>query len=150
MTKTKTTSRASGEADKNKQVQVAALCYRETGKDEKDVLLITSRETKRWIIPKGWPIDGLKNSEAALQEAWEEAGVKKALVAKKPLGHFDYPKRLANGKTAEIETEVFLARVERMSESYPEDDERTRKWVSPCEAANLVQEPGLKSLLLAL
>ncbi|MEX0279748.1 MAG: NUDIX hydrolase [Arenibacterium sp.] len=133
-----------------KQVQVAALCYRETSDNTKDVLLITSRETKRWIIPKGWPIDGLENAEAALQEAWEEAGVRKASVKKHPLGHFDYPKRLACGDTAEIEAEVYLARVERLSENYPEDDERSRKWVSPSEAANLVQEPGLKSLLRKL
>ncbi|MEX0340148.1 MAG: NUDIX hydrolase [Arenibacterium sp.] len=131
-------------------MQVAALCYRDTDDNGKDILLITSRETKRWIIPKGWPIDGLNNAEAALQEAWEEAGVKEAHITKKPMGHFDYPKRLSCGTTTEIETEVFLARVKHLSDNYPEDDERVRKWVSPDEAANLVQEPGLKSILRAL
>ena len=60
-----------------KRVQVAALCFRETDTG-KDVLLITSRGTGRWIVPKGWPIDGMGGSEAALREAWEEAGVREA------------------------------------------------------------------------
>jgi 8-oxo-dGTP pyrophosphatase MutT (NUDIX family) len=90
---------------------------------------------------------GKDNSEAALQEAWEEAGVKQARVKKEPLGHFDYLKRLDCGDTADIETEVFLTRVEQLEDSYPEKDERTRKWVSPEEASNMVQEPGLKRIL---
>lgn len=138
-------SRRLREADRKKS-QVAALCYRKTS-DGKDVLLITSRDTQRWIIPKGWPIRGLDNCEAALQEAWEEAGVKKARVKKKPLGQFDYLKRLDDGATEDIETEVFLTRVERLANSYPEQDERRRKWVSSEEASNMVQEPGLKSIL---
>jgi hypothetical protein len=58
-----------------KRLQVAALCYKQANDtDDKEILLVTSRDTGRWIIPKGWPIDGKNASEAALQEAWEEAG----------------------------------------------------------------------------
>ena len=66
-----------------KRLQVAALCYRRDG-DSKEVLLVTSRGTGRWILPKGWPIDGLDAGEAALQEAWEEAGVRKGALIEDP------------------------------------------------------------------
>ena len=55
------------------RVQVAAICFQGTGADRK-VLLITSRDTKRWILPKGWPIDGLEANAAAAQEAWGRSG----------------------------------------------------------------------------
>ena len=54
--------------------QFAALCYR-VHKDETQILLITSRERGRWIIPKGWPVEGATPAEAATAEAFEEAGV---------------------------------------------------------------------------
>ncbi|MEN9850080.1 MAG: hypothetical protein RL128_243, partial [Pseudomonadota bacterium] len=56
------------------RTQYGALCWRmHRGKVE--VLLITSRDTGRWVIPKGWPIDGLAPAQTAAREAWEEAGV---------------------------------------------------------------------------
>ena len=76
-----------------RRVQFAALCTRvHDGQDQ--VLLITSRDTKRWIIPKGWPIDGLSGTETALQEAWEEAGVRADAVYDEPVGQFTYDKIL--------------------------------------------------------
>ena len=84
-----------------KRLQVAALCYRETPKG-KQVLLITSRDTGRWIVPKGWPVDGLDGAEAALQEAWEEAGVSKADIESAPMGYYDYNKRLDHGLTTPV------------------------------------------------
>ncbi|HBR36028.1 MAG TPA: NUDIX hydrolase, partial [Sulfitobacter pontiacus] len=74
-----------------KRIQVAALCYRETP-EGKEVLMITSRDTGRWIVPKGWPIDGLDGAGAALREAWEEAGVSKADIESEPIGYYDYDK----------------------------------------------------------
>jgi 8-oxo-dGTP pyrophosphatase MutT (NUDIX family) len=71
--------------------QVAALCYRENAQG-KQVLLITSRATKRWIVPKGWPIEGLDGPASALQEAWEEAGVRKADILPEPVGTYSYDK----------------------------------------------------------
>ena len=127
-------------------LQVAALCYREDG-PRKKVLLITSRDTGRWIVPKGWPIDGLDAPDAALQEAWEEAGVKKAVIDRKPIGSFDYDKRLDTGVPVPVEAHVFAVEVEKLKDDYPEADERSRKWVAPEKAAEMVDEPGLQALL---
>ncbi|SLN21809.1 Diadenosine hexaphosphate hydrolase [Roseovarius litorisediminis] len=129
-----------------RQLQVAAICYRENnGKTE--VLLITSRGTGRWIVPKGWPIDGLNAPEAALQEAWEEAGVKASVNAAVPVGSFDYEKWVEDGYETPIKAQVFKVRIDDLADTYPEMDERTREWFSPAEAANLVQEPGLQDIL---
>lgn len=132
-----------------KRVQVAALCYRQ-GQTGKDVLLITSRDTGRWIVPKGWPIDGLDGPQSALQEAWEEAGVKDAEIDPNAAGLFDYVKGLNSGGEAIVETTVFLTRVIDLASDYPEAKERSRKWVAPEEAANMVDEPGLKEILRSL
>lgn len=126
--------------------QVAALCYRETQAGKK-VLLITSRGTGRWIVPKGWPIKGLEDPEAALQEAWEEAGVKRAEVETDPIGHYDYEKWHSDRDATPITTQVYLAEVETLSEKYPEDHQRERQWFSQDEAASRVQEPELKEIL---
>ena len=67
--------------------QVAALPVRRKGDGDIEVLLITSRKTNRWIIPKGWPMKGKKRHEAAAQEALEEAGIS-GHVHKKPLGSY--------------------------------------------------------------
>lgn len=128
------------------RIQMAALCYR-TEKSGKEVLLVTSRDTGRWIIPKGWPIAGKTSSETALQEAWEEAGVKEGQAAPKALGHYTYNKRFNAGWSASVKTMVFPVAVTKLSKAFPEAKQRTRKWVSPLQAANLVQEPELKKLL---
>lgn len=129
-----------------KRVQVAALCTRDNGSDE-DVLLITSRDTGRWIIPKGWPIDGLDGAETAMQEAWEEAGVSKADAEKEPVGHFTYDKVLKDGSSEPVVTSVYRLRVSELSDKYPEADQRERCWVSPKTAANRVAEPELRKIL---
>jgi len=132
-----------------KRVQVAALCYRET-EEGKVVLLITSRDTGRWIVPKGWPIDGLDGPGAALQEAWEEAGVQKADIESDPVGLYEYDKGLGEGMTVPVEARVYLTRVRDLSEEYPDSELRKRAWFSPQEAANLVDEPDLKAILRRL
>lgn len=129
-----------------KRLQVAALCYRGAGND-KQVLLITSRDTGRWIIPKGWPIRGLNAPEAALQEAWEEAGVTDSEAEDSPIGAYRYHKRQDSGLPVPVETLVFPVEVEALKDAFPEASERTRRWVSPEEAANLVNEPELKTIL---
>ena len=128
------------------RVQVAAICYQGSG-DARKVLLITSRDTKRWIVPKGWPIDGLDASAAAAQEAWEEAGVKPANVASEPLGEFDYDKLMDGGGIVSCSTQVFAIEVDHLEDDFPEASERTRKWVAPKEAATLVDEEGLQEIL---
>jgi 8-oxo-dGTP pyrophosphatase MutT (NUDIX family) len=130
-------------------VQVAALCYRETA-DGVRVLMVTSRGSGRWILPKGWPIRGKDGSQSAQQEAWEEAGVRQADLESEPLGRYVYTKRLDNGTTAQVETYVYRMEVEDLASDYPECDSRDRRWICPQEAANLVSEPELRELLLSL
>ena len=130
------------------RVQVAAVCYQGSGADRK-VLMITSRDTKRWILPKGWPIDGLDASSAAAQEAWEEAGVKPANIRPEPVGSYDYLKRLDGGATVSCATQVFAIEVKRLEDDFPEVAQRERKWVRPVDAAEMVDEPGLKDILKA-
>jgi 8-oxo-dGTP pyrophosphatase MutT (NUDIX family) len=132
-----------------KRAQVAAVCYRQTT-DGKEVLLITSRDTGRWIVPKGWPIDGLDGAGAARVEAWEEAGVKHADMTSEPIGFYDYDKGMRGGETVPVEASVYLAEVTDLSADYPEAGQRTRKWFAPTEAADLVAEPELKAILRAL
>ncbi|MEX0281919.1 MAG: NUDIX hydrolase [Arenibacterium sp.] len=79
-----------------KRLQVAALCHRGEG-GKREYLLITSRDTRRWIIPKGWPVRGLDSHEAALKEAWEEAGVKTGNANRRPEGSYTYQKRQETG-----------------------------------------------------
>lgn len=133
-------------SDRSDRVQVAALCVRDT-KDGLQVLLITSRDTGRWIVPKGWPVEGKNGPQSALQEAWEEAGVSKADISATPLGGYRYAKALSDGRTVPLDVVVYLAQVRNLKSSYPEADERNRKWVSPEEAAELVSEPDLKAIL---
>ncbi|EEB84735.1 NUDIX hydrolase [Roseobacter sp. GAI101] len=132
-----------------KMVQVAALCYRETDCG-KEVLLVTSRDTGRWIVPKGWPIDGMNGAQAALQEAWEEAGVSKADIEADPIGFYDYDKGLNDGLSTPVVAQVYLTRVRHIKDAYPEVGQRKRRWFTPQEAARLVAEPDLREILLGL
>lgn len=132
-----------------KRFQVAALCYRDTP-EGKRVLLITSRDTGRWIVPKGWPIDGLDAAGAALQEAWEEAGVREADIESAPVGIYAYDKGVGEGLTVPVEAQVYLTKVRNLEEEYPEAGQRQRAWFAPAEAAKLVQEPELQDILRAL
>lgn len=131
-----------------KMLQMAALCHRGEG-DRKEYLLVTSRDTARWIIPKGWPIRGLNSCETALREAWEEAGVKNSSAAQDPIGTYTYQKRRANGFAVPVETLVYSVAVTEIAEDFPEAHERTRKWVNAETAAKLVNETELKSIFRA-
>lgn len=128
-----------------KRLQMAALCYRGKGED-KEFLLVTSRDTGRWIIPKGWPIRGLSSHETALREAWEEAGVANSKASHQPVGTYTYEKRRDNGMKIPVETLVYSVPVKELVDEFPEVDERTRKWVRAADAAEMVQEPELKAI----
>ena len=130
--------------------QVAALCYREDDEGDTKVLLVTSRTNKRWILPKGWPIDGMNDSEAAMQEAWEEAGVKKATAEPEAFASFRTKKVLDGGLPAPVEMKVFKVAVAKTKSDYPEAAERKRKWVTPEKAAQMVDEPALQTILRTL
>jgi 8-oxo-dGTP pyrophosphatase MutT (NUDIX family) len=128
-----------------KKLQVAALCHRGEAAD-REYLLITSRETGRWIIPKGWPIRGLKSNETALQEAWEEAGVRNSRASTAPVGRYTYNKRRNSGLEVPVETLVYSVAVKDLAKKFPEAHERTLKWVKASDAANMVNEPELRNI----
>lgn len=129
--------------------QTAALCVRK--KDgEPQVLLITSRGTGRWIIPKGWLMRGKTAGEAALIEAWEEAGVKSSGQIQDPIGSYAYKKIKDDGSSLDVEVLVFLFPVKKLSDDFPEAGQRKRKWFRPDDAAELVDEPELQSILRSL
>lgn len=129
------------------RVQYGALPYRLDDDASIKVLLVTSRETKRWIIPKGWPIKGLKPCEAAAREAYEEAGVR-GRIAGRAFGHYVYEKRLEDrGSTVPCQVEVFPLLVKRQSKDWPESKQRTARWFSAAEAAALVDNDQLHKLI---
>lgn len=134
------------EPDREPRAQVAALPWRRTPQGGIEVLLITSRETRRWVIPKGWPIKGLASHQAAEREAYEEAGVR-GEVAKRKLGAFHYDKRLNNGRVQRIKVTVFALKVVSEGDAFPEAEEREKLWTAPAAAADLVQEIELAALL---
>lgn len=113
-----------------------------------EVLLVTSRETKRWVIPKGWPWPDCADHRAAAEEAREEAGVS-GDIGKTAIGHFSYVKRLENG-SVRVKVDVYLLDVTRERNKWPEKKERNREWFTPARAASLVQERALKTLIRAL
>jgi 8-oxo-dGTP pyrophosphatase MutT (NUDIX family) len=129
--------------------QVAALCYRRQ-QGRLEILLISSLHTGRWIIPKGWPMKGRDAAEAAAAEAWEEAGAVIARVNRTPIGSYRYTKVFRGGAGAACETTVFPMRVETLADEYPQKGRRERAWVTPEEAADAVDEPGLRDILLSL
>jgi 8-oxo-dGTP pyrophosphatase MutT (NUDIX family) len=111
-----------------------------------EVLLVTSRESRRWVIPKGWPIKGRKPHTWAAREALEEAGVT-GRIGKKALGSYGYVKRLKNGAPLECRVQVFPLRVERQRKRWPEQRERAFRWFAASEAATAVAEPELRRLI---
>lgn len=127
--------------------QCAALPFRMGKKGQPEIMLITSRETKRWIIPKGWPMKGKSDPEAAQQEAFEEAGIKGKIGTRK-IGSYHYLKLRSDRDPVLCEVSVFPLKVKDEAKKWPEKDERCRQWFSFTEAADLVDEDGLKKLLL--
>lgn len=111
------------------------------------VLLMTSRDTGRWIIPKGNIDGGVTPSEAAEKEAYEEAGVKGTIAGSIPLGIYTYSKKRRSGDTQAAAVEVYLLRVEKRFKKWPEKGERKLSWLSTKEAVGLVEEPGVIPLL---
>lgn len=124
--------------------QVGALPIRWTG-DEPRVLLVTSRETQRWIIPKGWRMRGRSNAEAAAQEALEEAGVR-GRVHTKPIGRYKYAKRLADG-VEDCKVTTYLLEVTEELDAFPEMAERQREWFTVADAVACADDEGLRAIL---
>lgn len=126
--------------------QNAALCWR-MHRGRVQVLLVTSRDTGRWIVPKGWPMTGKTPAEAAAIEAWEEAGVLGEVDGNAPLGHYAYDKLRAPKACIACIVSVFALRVATLSDKFPERRQRRRKWFDAQKAAQKVAEPDLRALL---
>jgi 8-oxo-dGTP pyrophosphatase MutT (NUDIX family) len=126
--------------------QYAALPWRRLADGSLRVLLVTSRETRRWVIPKGWPMTGRSPAQAAAQEAYEEAGVV-GEVRDKPLGAYGYGKRLRDGAVQGVQVVVYALEVYVEQLAFPEQGQRDKLWTGPLEAADLVDEPELQALL---
>ena len=143
--KKRSTKRESVASPARPRQQFAALPFRSDGK--RQVMLLSSRETRRWVLPKGWPIKGLKPHSVAATEALEEAGLI-GKIAKKPIGAYHYLKRMPNGAALVCRVDVFPFRVEKQRKNWPEREQRTIGWFDVEEAASLVDEPELRDLLL--
>jgi 8-oxo-dGTP pyrophosphatase MutT (NUDIX family) len=130
---------------KHLHMQVAALCWRRSKKGIR-ILLVTSRDTGRWVIPKGWPMRRRTDSEAAAREAYEEAGVR-GTVSTRSIGLYLYAKVLNDGRRARLAVRVFPLEVHELLRRYPETGQRRSKWYSPERAAAKVAEPSLRALI---
>ncbi len=127
------------------RVQYAALPYQRTA-EGLQILLITSRETRRWIVPKGWPMKNKAPCEAAEIEALQEAGIR-GRIAAISIGGFDYDKRITPQEARACRVEVFPLLVTKQKAHWREERQRTRRWFGREEAAGHVEEPELKQLI---
>ena len=128
--------------------QVAALPFRidDAAENEVSILLVTSRDTKRWVLPKGNLMFGIAPHRAAAREAEEEAGVR-GTIARKPLGRFPYRKWRSAKRFDMAKVDVFALKVSKILSSWKEQGQRERRWVSRDEAAEMVDEPELRLLI---
>lgn len=124
--------------------QVAALPFRED--PELQICLITSRETGRWVLPKGWPKAGVADNEMAAMEAVEEAGLVGNLLPR-PIGRYNYQKKLHTFAQVTCVVDIFPLRVTETLSEWTEQAERRRQWVTPQEAATMVEEKELAEIL---
>ncbi|MBO9654577.1 MAG: NUDIX hydrolase [Agrobacterium tumefaciens] len=134
------------------RTQYAAICFRQTADGDDcqiEILLITSRDSRRWVIPKGWPLRKKMPHQVASTEAWEEAGVRGS-VEKKVWGRYPYLKKMQDGELLPILVDVHLLHVAGMDDEFPERKERTMRWFSPADAASSVHESELADLILML
>ncbi len=128
--------------------QCAALAFAEQ-EGETKILLVTSRETHRWVLPKGWTEKHLAPHEAAAKEAFEEAGIM-GEIRDTPIGSYAYMKRISDGCSIACEVDVFPMQVRRLLDDWPEKAQRERRWFTLPEAAMAVEEGELVTLLLRL
>lgn len=126
-------------------MQVGALPLRMMPGGSFEILLVTTRSTKRWTVPKGWPIKKLKAHEAAAREAMEEAGAI-GRAHKKPVGRYLYWKRLESSFEL-CKVRLYQLEVTEQLAHWPEETQRLRHWFKLKDAADLVEEPGLRKVL---
>jgi 8-oxo-dGTP pyrophosphatase MutT (NUDIX family) len=142
---TDTGGKQEGRKSGGKRRQVAALPWRGEGETLR-ILLVSSRETRRWVIPKGWPMKDKTDFAAAAQEAYEEAGLD-GVISERPIGEYEYLKKLKSGAARLVKVDVFPMQVTGEHATWPEKGQRTLDWMTPVEAALAVQEPELRDLI---
>lgn len=130
------------------RAQYAALPWRLDAEQGVQILLATSRDTRRWVIPKGWPMKGRKPHIVAAIEAMQEAGLH-GKIEKTKLGDYDYEKRLKSGAAVDCRVEVYALRVERQRKKWPEKGQRVTHWFPFATAAEQVDEPQLRDIIRA-
>jgi 8-oxo-dGTP pyrophosphatase MutT (NUDIX family) len=121
--------------------QFAALPYRLRDGDV-EILLVTTRKKHRWSVPKGWPIKRSTPQQTAAIEAYEEAGVRGAVMAKR-IGRFK-KRRVRKNQSVLCDVQIFPLEVKYQTGDWPEKQQRSRIWVNPRQAAALVKKPGLR------
>jgi 8-oxo-dGTP pyrophosphatase MutT (NUDIX family) len=127
------------------RTQFGTLCYR-VQNDKVQILLVTSRGTGRWIMPKGWPMHGATPIEAAAREAWEEAGVEGKIMGN-AIGIYSYNKLEDKKDDLPCIVAIFPLKVQRLADDYPEVSMRRRKWFSVEKAAAKLDEPELRQIV---
>lgn len=132
-------------APSSHQIQYGVLPWRMMG-GILQILLITTRNTRRWIVPKGWPVEGKSPREACVLEAMEEAGVE-GTVSRRALGWFHYDKLRKSGEILPCKVQVFAMEVTRQHDDWPEKALRSMRWVTPAQALVHVGEPGLRQII---
>lgn len=146
---TATKKKAVRKAKKGESIrQVAAIPFRLNARGDVEVMLVTSRTTRRFIVPKGWPMKGKSGRKAATIEAREEAGVL-GKTLKEPAGSYSYWKRLAN-RFVRVDVIVYLLEVTEELADWQEAKRRQRAWLPAADAATLIDEPDLSSLVANL
>jgi len=131
------------------QIQFGALPFAFDAAGRPRILLVTSRGSRDWIIPKGWPVRKLTPAAAAAREAYEEAGVLGAVIHDDPIGTYRYAKRRGTVRPLWFEVTVFLFAVERQVAKWPEKAERKTRWFDPNEAAGRVASAELADVIAA-
>lgn len=129
--------------------QIAALPMRWKEDGTFQVLMVTSRDTGRWVMPKGWTMDGKKPWTAAEIEALEEAGAV-GYIGHDVIGTYTYKKKMDDGSFVKCAVDVYPMVVKRLEYNWKERHERKRRWFSPKSAAKRVIEPKLAKLLKSL
>ena len=128
-------------------IQTGVLPWRMGRKKRIEVLLVTGRRSRRWTIPKGWPMSGKSLAEAAAVEAFEEAGIE-GKVDPEPLGSFNHTKQSVPNGTLDVRILVHPMNVERELSKWPELGQRRRKWFTVKEAAERVDSVELRALIM--
>lgn len=120
---------------RNTARQYGVIPFRVSDAGDVEIMLITSRDTGRWVVPKGWPIRDMKAKRVGAQEALEEAGAVGAIVGTSRIGTYRYEKRIEDGQSIECEVTLFLFRVRHLKRCWKEQGQRKLEWFSPEEAS---------------